>query len=72
MTDKTIWVDVYKVGLEDDETKKDRSMSKVELAELVVERMDYNEMKESAIAGCLALYEQDEDKFQEDLKQETW
>ena len=45
-------------------------MTKLELAELVVKRMDYSEMYESAVAGVLTLYEQDEDKFQEDLQNE--
>jgi len=42
----------------------------LELAQIVVDQMDYNEMKESAIVGLTTLYEEDREKFIEDLENE--
>lgn len=43
-------------------------MTKLELAEYVVERMDISDLIESAIIGINDLYESDDEKFKYDLE----
>ena len=58
------------IGAPHDSYEDTPETSHVGLAKHVVNQMDYAELHESAIAGLTQFYENDPDKFREDLESE--